>query len=440
VDYHALEEGGAWETALSAHVKKFKPERILLAQPNNYDEQQAAEKLAKKFPIEILPTRQFLVPRADFIAWAKGKKSLLMETHYRRVRQEFGFLMQPDGQPVDGRWNFDEENRKTFRDWVKAGRPRADIAPVKPDKITREVIALVEKHFPKNPGKAADFWLPVDRAGALCWLDDFIATRLAGFGPWEDLMVEDERLLFHSVISPTINLGLITPRECIEKAIAAYKKGKAPLASVEGFVRQIAGWREFINGVYWLKMPEYGEVNGLGAERKLPDFFYSGETDLNCLRQTIGQVRATGFNHHIQRLMVLGNFLLLAGIKPQEGLRWFLEMYVDAHDWVMAANVLGMVLHADGGFMATKPYAAGSGYISRMSNYCQGCRYKPELKTGPEACPFNYLYWDFYARHEARFAKNPRIGMALKTLNKKKPGEREAIADSAREFLRGIGG
>jgi deoxyribodipyrimidine photolyase-related protein len=438
VDYHALEEGGAWETALSAHVKKFKPERILVAQPNNYDEQQAAEKLAKKFPIEILPTRQFLVPRADFIDWAKGKKSLLMETHYRRVRQEFGFLMQPDGQPVGGRWNFDEENRKTFRDWVKANRPRADIAPVKPDKITREVIALVEKKFPKNPGRAADFWLPVDRVGALRWLEDFIATRLAGFGPWEDLMVEDDRLLFHSIISPTINLGLLTPRECIEKAIAAYESGKAPLASVEGFVRQIAGWREFINGVYWLKMPEYAEVNGLGAERPLPEFFYTGETDLNCLRQTIGQVRATGFNHHIQRLMVLGNFLLLAGVKPQEALRWFLEMYVDAHDWVMAANVLGMVLHADGGFMATKPYAAGSGYISRMSNYCAGCRYKPELKTGPEACPFNYLYWDFYARHEARFAKNPRIGMALKTLNKKKPGEREAIADSARDFLRGL--
>ena len=435
VDYHPLEEGATWELALAAHVKKHKPECILLAQPNNYDEQQAVEKLAKKFPLEILPTRQFLLPRADFIAWAKGKKSLLMETHYRRVRQEFGFLMQPDGQPVGGRWNFDEENRKTFRDWTKSGRPRAEVAPVKPDKMTREVIALVEKHFSGNPGKAADFWLPVDRAGALQWLDDFIATRLAGFGPWEDLMVEDERLLFHSVISPTINLGLLTPRECVEKAIAAYDAGKAPLASVEGFVRQIAGWREFINGVYWLKMPEYAEVNGLGAERPLPEFFYTRETDLNCLRQTITQVRATGFNHHIQRLMVLGNFLLLAGIKPQEALRWFLEMYVDAHDWVMAANVLGMVLHADGGFMATKPYAAGSGYISRMSNYCAGCRYKPEIKTGPEACPFNYLYWDFYARHEARFARNPRIGMALKTLAKKSPAERKAVADSAERFL-----
>ena len=438
VDEHRLGTGVTWESALSAHGKKHRPERILLAQPNNYDEQAAAEKLAKKFPIEIVPTRQFLVPRDEFIAWAEGKKSLLMETHYRRVRTEFEFLMEADGKPVGGRWNFDEENRKTFRDWAKAGRPRAEVKREKPDAMTREVMALVEKEFAGNPGTTEGFWLPVDRAGALRWLEDFVATRLAGFGPWEDLMAEGEELLFHSVISPLINLGLLTPRECIERAIAAYDKGQAPLASVEGFVRQIAGWREFVNGVYWLKMPEYLEVNGLGAERALPEFFYTGETEMNCLRQCLRQVIDTGFNHHIQRLMVLGNFLLLAGVRPAEALRWYLEMYVDAHDWVMAANVLGMVLHADGGFMATKPYAAGSGYISRMSNYCAGCRYKPEVKTGAEACPFNYLYWDFYARHEKRFARNPRVGMALKTLAKKTAVERKAIEESAREFLGGF--
>jgi deoxyribodipyrimidine photolyase-related protein len=438
VDYHALGPGVTWATALAAHVKKHRTERVLLTAPNNYDEQQAAMKLAGKFPLEILPTRQFLVPREEFLAWAEGKKSLVMETHYRRVRTEFGFLMQPDGHPVGGRWNFDEENRKTFRDWVKAGHPSAEVRREKPDRITREVMTLVAAEFADHPGKAADFWLPVDRAGALRWLEEFIATRLAGFGPWEDLMVEGDELLFHSVISPLINLGLLAPRECIERAIAAYDKKKAPLPSVEGFVRQIAGWREFINGVYWLKMPDYEKVNGLEAQRALPDFFYTGETEMNCLHQCIRQVSATGFNHHIQRLMVLGNFLLLTGVRPPEALRWYLEMYVDAHDWVMAANVLGMVLHADGGFMATKPYAAGSGYISRMSNYCAGCRYQPEVKTGPEACPFNYLYWDFYARHEKRFARNPRVGMALKTLAKKAPAERKAIADSARDFLRGL--
>jgi len=435
VDYHAFGRGVTWESALVAHVKKYQPERILLAAPNNYDEARAAERLAEKFPLEILPTRQFLVPREEFIGWARGKKSLLMETHYRRVRAACGFLMEADGKPVGGRWNFDEDNRKGFRDWTKAGRPLAEIRSEVPDRTTKEVMALVEKEFGGNPGSAEGFWLPVDRAGALRWLDNFVETRLAQFGPWEDLMVEGDSLLFHAVISPLLNLGLLAPRECIERAIAAYEGGQAPLASVEGFVRQIAGWREFVNGVYWLKMPDYEKVNGLDAQRSLPQFFYTGETEMNCLGQCLRQVLGSGYNHHIQRLMVLGNFLLLAGIKPPEALRWFNEMYVDAHDWVMAANVLGMVLHADGGFMATKPYAAGSGYISRMSNYCAGCRYKPEVKTGPEACPFNYLYWDFYARHEKRFVRNPRVGMALKTLAKKSPAERKAITESAGAFL-----
>lgn len=435
VDYHELGARTDWKSALSEHMRKHAPQEVLLAEPNNYDEQQAAVALSKKFPIRLVPTRQFLVPREDFAKWARGKKSLLMEAHYRRVRTEFGFLMQPDGKPVGGRWNFDEDNRKTFRDWVKAGRPVAPEQRIEPDKITRAVMATVEKGFPDHPGSTDGFWLPVDRRAALRWLDSFVATRLAGFGPWEDLMVEDEPQLFHSVISPMINLGLLTPRECIEKAVAAYDAGHAPVSSVEGFVRQIAGWREFVNGVYWLKMPAYAEVNGLGAERPLPDFFYTGETELNCLRQCLRQVLDTGFNHHIQRLMVLGNFLLLAGVRPQEALRWFLEMYVDAHDWVMAANVLGMVLHADGGFMATKPYAAGSGYISRMSNYCAGCRFKPGERTGPDACPFNYLYWDFFARHRAAFARNPRVAMAIRTLDKKSAAERSAIAESAANFL-----
>ena len=438
VDYHELRVGLTWEKALAAHVKTHQHGRILVSEPNNFDEQEAVKKLARKFPIALVSTRQFLVGRAEFAAWAQGKKTLLMESHYRRVRAKFGWLMGADGQPLGGRWNYDSENRGTFREWAKAGRPSATVPREEPDAITREVMALAAREFAENPGAAEDFWLPVDRAGALRWLDDFIARRLDGFGPWEDLMVEGERTLFHSVISPLINLGLLTPQECIERAIAAHAAGLAPLAGVEGFVRQIAGWREFVNGVYWLRMPGYAEVNGLGAERPLPDFFYSGQTDMNCLRQCLGQVHATGFNHHIQRLMVLGNFLLLAGVKPQEALRWYLEMYVDAHDWVMAANVLGMVLHADGGFMATKPYAAGSGYISKMSNHCAGCRFKPEVKTGPDACPFNYLYWDFYARHEARFSRNPRVGMALKTLRAKSPNERRAIAESAMTFLDGL--
>jgi deoxyribodipyrimidine photolyase-related protein len=249
------------------------------------------------------------------------------------------------------------------------------------------------------------------------------------------MMSTTKPYLYHSVLSPLLNLGLLTPRECIEAAIAAYERGAAPLNSVEGFVRQIAGWREFINGVYWLRGPEYQTLNALGATRPLPDWFYTADTDLNCLHHVLGQTLELGWNHHIQRLMILGNFLLIAGIDPQQALRWFNEMYVDAFDWVMAANVIGMSLHADGGYMATKPYAAGAGYINRMSNYCAGCRYNPDERLGPDACPFNYLYWNFYAEHRDRFVHNQRVSMMIKTWDKKPPAEQTRIRDQSRKFL-----
>jgi deoxyribodipyrimidine photolyase-related protein len=231
---------------------------------------------------------------------------------------------------------------------------------------------------------------------------------------------------------------LLTPNECVEAAITAYQAGTAPLASVEGFVRQIIGWREFINGIYWLRMPGYDKLNELDAHNPLPAWFYTAETEMNCLRQVLLQVIATGYNHHIQRLMVLGNFFLLAGIEPSVVLRWYTEMYVDAHDWVMAANVMGMILHADGGYMATKPYAAGAGYIKKMSNYCVNCRYKPDVRRGPDACPFNYLYWNFYALHQERFAQNPRVGMMIKTWRNKPAVERREIQTQADSFLKAL--
>jgi deoxyribodipyrimidine photolyase-related protein len=252
-------------------------------------------------------------------------------------------------------------------------------------------------------------------------------------------MLEDSPTMFHSIIAGPLNLGLLLPMECVDAAVRAYESGKAPLAAVEGFVRQIIGWREFVNGVYWLKMPDYLASNGLGATRPLPEFFYSAETEMNCLRCTIREVRGTAFNHHIQRLMILGNFCLLAGISPQAAHDWFLEMYIDAHEWVMAANVLGMALHADGGFMATKPYAGSGAYISKMSNYCAGCSYDPEKKSGPGACPFNLLYWDFYDRHSARFGNNPRTSMMVKSWAKRPEPEKEAIRRGAAEFLAALG-
>ncbi len=438
VDYHRLEEGVTFETAARAHYEKHQPEKFVLAEPNSFFETDALTALGRKLrvPVEFVPTTQFLLPRGDFAAWAKDSRHLLMENHYRRMRKRFGFLMTKSGEPEGGAWNFDAENRQTFTAWKKAGRPggRAAVRET-PDEISREVIALVEREFPDHPGRAADMWLPVDRAGARRWLRRFIAERLPTFGAYEDMMAEGEEVLFHSVLTPMLNLGLLTPRECVEAAIAAYEKGEAPLNSVEGFVRQIIGWREFIHGVYWLRGPEYNELNELGAERPLPAWLYTGDTSMNCLHHVVRQTLELGYNHHIQRLMVLGNFFLIAGIRPQEALRWYLEMYVDAFDWVMGPNVIGMALHADGGFMATKPYAATSTYIRKMSDYCAGCRYDPDKKTGPDACPFNYLYWNFIDHHSDRFGGNPRMKMIVNSWLKRAPRDQDTVRDSAQSFL-----
>jgi deoxyribodipyrimidine photolyase-related protein len=249
------------------------------------------------------------------------------------------------------------------------------------------------------------------------------------------MMAEGEPYLFHSVLSPLLNLGLLTPRECVEAAIAAYQRGAAPINSVEGYVRQVIGWREFINGVYWFRGPDYKELNSLGATRPLPDWFYTAETPMNCLHHVLKQNLELGWNHHIQRLMVLGNFFLISGINPQEALRWYNEMYVDAYDWVMAPNVLGMSLFADGGFMATKPYAATSTYINRMSNYCKGCRFDPAQKTGPDACPYNYLYWRFIDEHAERFGSNPRMRTIVNAWLARNDAAKTPVRESAAAFL-----
>ena len=438
VDYYPLDEALTFEEAARRHVEKHRPENFVLAEPNSHFESDAITKLGRKLrvPFEFVPTTQFLLSRCDFAAWAKDSRHLMMENHYRRMRKRFGFLIQKNGDPEGGAWNFDAENRQTFTAWKKAGRPRGKTVAVEmPDEISREVITMVEREFPDHPGRAADLWLPVNRAGALKWLQRFMVERLPLFGVYEDMMAEGEPVLFHSVLTPMLNLGLLTPRECVEAAIAAYKRGQAPLNSVEGFVRQIIGWREFINGVYWLRGPEYSELNELGAERPLPAWLYTGDTPMNCLHHVVRQTLELGYNHHIQRLMVLGNFFLIAGIRPQEALRWYLEMYVDAFDWVMGPNVIGMALHADGGFMATKPYAATSTYIRKMSNYCGGCRFDPDKKTGSDACPFNYLYWDFIDRHADRFAKNPRMKMIVNGWLKRSPRDQEAVRASADVFL-----
>ncbi|MCX7868443.1 MAG: cryptochrome/photolyase family protein [Terrimicrobiaceae bacterium] len=438
VDYHALGQTRDFSEGLARHIQKHRPGSLAMMSPNSWFEDKAARALAEKFQLPIAFTEpvQFLRPREDFRRWARGKKRLLMETHYREMRARLGILVGDDGSPIGGSWNYDQENRRTVSEWEKAGRP---LPPQPPrwthDPITRSAISDVEKFFPQAPGRAGALWLPVTRGQALEALNDFIQHRLALFGPYEDMMLEQSPRLFHSLLSAPINIGLLSPIECVEAAVKEHEAGRAPLESVEGFVRQIIGWREFINGVYWLAMPDYARSNALGASRPLPSFFYTAQTDMRCLRLTLEQALDSAYNHHIQRLMILGNFLLLAGVSPQEALRWFSEMYCDAFDWVMAANVLGMSLHADGGLMATKPYAASASYISKMSDYCRGCAYDPSKKSGPGACPFNLLYWDFYNRHSRRFRSNPRTAVMVKMWEKRPPSEREAILSQAAEFL-----
>ena len=438
VDYQLIENTGTFADGLQRHIATHKPAKLVLAEPNSFPETETVLKLGRKLriPVELVPTKQFLLSREEFRAWASGQKRLVMENHYHRMRDRFGFLMEPDGRPSGGAWNFAPEIRATDKTWKRAGAPRAETPPRdEPDKITREVMQMVDAEFPDNPGDVREFWLPVDRAAALRWLRYFIDERLPNFGVFEDMMAEGEPHLFHSVLSSSLNLGLLMPRECVEAAIDAYKRGAAPINSVEGYVRQVIGWREFINGVYWLRGPEYKELNSLGATRPLPVWFYTGETEMNCLHHVLKQNLRLGWNHHIQRLMVIGNFCLISGINPQEALRWYHEMYVDGYDWVMAPNVLGMSLYADGGFMATKPYAATSTYINRMSNYCEHCRFDPAQKTGSDACPYNYLYWHFIDRHADRFAPNPRMRSMVTGWLRRSDANKEVVRTSAREFL-----
>lgn len=436
VDYHRVSKTCDVAEAWDGHLMKFQPAGLMMMEPNSCWEEEMVRKVAGGLPVTFTPTCQFVLPREEFRKWAAGRKRLLMEHHYRTMRQRLQILTEQDGEPVGGAWNFDTENRKTVADWKKSGSPKPPRPLVrKPDPITEAAVRDIEREIPAAFGRVSGTLPPVTREEALAVLKDFISRRLVHFGDYQDLMLEDSPEMFHSLVSAPINLGLLDPMECVEAAVEAWRTGHAPLAAVEGFVRQIIGWREFVNGVYWFAMPDYTSSNALGANRPLPEFFYTGETDLHCLQRTLAEVHETGYNHHIQRLMVLGNFLLLAGIRPQEAYRWFLEMYVDAHDWVMAANVIGMALHADGGLMATKPYAGSGAYLSKMGNYCASCRYDPRKKSGPGACPFNLLYWDFYDRHADRFASNPRTSMMVNSWKKRPPKDRQIVLREAADFL-----
>jgi deoxyribodipyrimidine photolyase-related protein len=433
VHYRELGERGntgSLATELNTAIKHHRPEELVMVEAGEWRVAHAIKKAARAagIPLEVRIDRHFLSTRSDFEAHAQGRKQLRMEFFYREMRRRCDVLMEGD-QPVGGAWNFDAKNRESFGRKGPGTVPDAVAFP--PDAITQQVLKVVEKRFADHPGSLEAFDWPVTREEARVALRDFIRHRLPDFGRYQDAMwaaPEDGLLkdssqrrnayLFHSRLSAAMNLKLLNPREAIRAAEKAFHAGRAPLPSVEGFIRQILGWREFVRGIYWLHMPGYLELNGLKAEADLPAFFWTGDTEMHCLRSAVKQTLTYGYAHHIQRLMVTGLFSLLLGVRPQEVHRWYLAVYVDAVEWVELPNTLGMSQYGDGGIMASKPYVATGKYIHRMSNYCAGCRFDPSQSTGETACPFTTLYWDFLLRHQKLLGRNPRMTLQLKNCAK----------------------
>jgi deoxyribodipyrimidine photolyase-related protein len=433
LEYVELHEGSLG-AALTEALRSHKPERVVLVQPGDWRVLESLKKAVGETPFELREDRHFLCSLPEFAAHAKGRKQLRMEFFYREMRRRHNVLMSGDS-PEGGEWNFDSENRGSFG---AAGPGFLPVTPrFAPDSITDGVINLVRSRFADHPGRLDSFGWPVTRTQALEVLRSFIRERLEHFGRWQDAMWSAQPWLYHAHLSSSLNLKLLNPREVIEAAESAYHDGRAPLAAVEGFVRQVLGWREYVRGIYWLKMPGYLELNALNAHAELPRFFWTGETTMRCVADVVGQTLEHGYAHHIQRLMVTGLFMLLFGVEPRQVHEWYLSVYVDAVEWVELPNTLGMSQFADGGIMASKPYAATGKYIERMSDYCRGCRFDPSKRTGEKACPFTTLYWDFLSKHEVLLSKNVRMALQVKNLARITETEREAIASRAAELRSG---
>lgn len=424
-----------WQAMLQQHH----PDAMRVCEPGDWRVLQALQATAKNHQIalEVLPDTHYMCSIPQFQRWAERQKSssLRMENFYRGMRKKYHLLMQGDA-PAGGDWNYDKENRQPLgKEGPQNLKPPPRFAA---DAITQSVIALVNKRFAGHPGKLDEFPWPVERAQALELLAHFIAENLPQFGTYQDAMWQGSPYLWHSLLASALNLKLLNPREVIAAAEHAYQQGQAPLASVEGFIRQILGWREFVRGVYWLEMPALKSANYFKHQRDLPVWFWTGETQMHCLSQCIGQTLETGYAHHIQRLMVIGLFSTLAGLSPQQVADWFLAVYVDAVEWVELPNVAGMALYANGGRFTSKPYVASGAYIQRMSNYCKHCRYDPKLKTGETACPLTTLYWAFLIQHETLLADNQRTRLMVQHVGKMTAREQSAIQIFARQRLQQI--
>ncbi|MBS0255166.1 MAG: cryptochrome/photolyase family protein [Proteobacteria bacterium] len=434
VDYTRLDDPanrghlrGEVERALARHGL----DAVIVTEPGEW---RLLEELQRWPAATLLADDRFIADRHGFARWATGRKGLRMEHFYRLMRRKTGLLMAGD-QPAGGQWNFDHDNRQ---------RPPEGLIPpdpprFAPDAITREVLDMVEQRFPGQFGSLHPFWFATDRAGAEAAFAHFLHHALPDFGRYQDAMLQGHRFLFHAVISPYLNLGLLDPLALCRAAEAEWQAGRVPLNSAEGFIRQIIGWREYVRGIYWWRGPGYARENALDAHRPLPAFYWSGETDMACMRACITQTREEAYAHHIQRLMVTGNFALLAGIDPYELHEWYLAVYADAYEWVELPNTVGMSQFADGGLLASKPYAASGAYIDRMSDYCRGCAYDVKAKEGPRACPFNLLYWHFIARHAERLRRNPRMARMVQLWAGFTPDRQARLRHDAAAFLATLG-
>ena len=383
---------------------------------------------------ELLPDERFLADRHGFARWAQDRKSVRMEHFYRLMRRKTGLLMEGE-QPAGGQWNFDADNRKP----ATGGPPMPQPLRFSPDAITREVLELVASRFSDHFGDLEPFWFAVTRAEAEAAFAHFLKVGLPEFGAYQDAMLRGHKFLCHAVVSTYLNAGLLDPLEMCRAVEAEWAAGRVPLNSAEGFIRQVIGWREFMRGFYWWRMPGYDASNELDAHRPLPEFYWSAETPMACMRACITQTREEAYAHHIQRLMVTGNFALLAGIDPHALHEWYLAVYADAYEWVEMPNTIGMSQFADGGLLASKPYAASGAYIHRMSDYCGDCAFDVKAKEGPTACPFNLLYWHFIARHQKRLSRNPRMAQMVRNWDRFSPEKQAQLTRDAEAFLAALG-
>lgn len=430
VIYRRYEEGVAnLCEAVRGALASSAAESVIVTMPGEYRllvEMQGWED-ALGVPVLLREDTRFLTSREDFETWARGRKQLRMEYFYRDMRRRYTVLIDDDGEPEGGQWNYDAENRSGWRGKEAVPeRPGAEA-----DALTREVIDLVSREFPDNPGDLSEFRLAVTEAGANDQFEWFCQNALDRFGTYQDALAEESPWMFHGLISMYLNIGLLEPLAVCQRVEEAYRSDACSLAAAEGFIRQVLGWREYVRGVYWHAMPEYAERNTFAALRTLPDWFWTARTDMRCLSQAIAQSLDHGYAHHIQRLMVIGNFALIAGLDVREVCAWYLAVYVDAFEWVELPNTLGMALHGDRGLMASKPYAASGKYIQRQGNHCAACRFDPKKTTGEGACPYNSLYWRFIDEHQDYLKRNARMGLIVGGWHKRDPEDRKAIVEWA---------